>query len=144
MLEYTGSEIDRTEHVTEPRRQQFAFLQVATERQHREIGGQRKRRTVTIDVLIVAARWCIEGYAAEFRMRQREEERACDVADRVTDVTEQGVVELDQATIDVFVAGGCELTKHEGMAANRPLPVDDQAARQDVRAFDRDRDRGGY
>ncbi len=41
----------------------------------------------------------------------------------------------------IRVARGVHLLQHERMAANRALAEDDQAAREDVRAFDRDRDR---
>ena len=74
-------------------------------------------------------------------MRQREEERARQIADRIAGVSEQSVVELDQSAVDVFVASGGELTQYERMAANGTLAEDDQAAGQDVRALNRNRDR---
>ena len=41
------------------------------------------------------------------------------------------------------ILGGVHLGAHERMAADRALAEDDQVAREDVRAFDRDRDRHG-
>ena len=77
-------------------------------------------------------------------MRQGKEERTCDVTDCIADVAEQCVVELDQAAVDVLVAGRSEFAQHVRMTPDGALPVDDQAARQDVRAFHGDGDRGGY
>ncbi len=50
-------------------------------------------------------------------------------------------IELGHAGLAVRIARRIHFAQHEGMAAYGPLAEDDQAARQDVGAFDRDADR---
>ncbi len=57
-------------------------------------------------------------------------------------MAEQCRVERYRCLFAVGLAGCGHLLQHERMAADRALPEDDQAARQDVRAFDGDRN--GY
>ncbi len=83
------------------------------------------------------------GALVKRALRHRHDERAHGVRDREADVAEQRAVELVDALRAIRIARGVHLLQHERMAANRALPEDDQAARQDVRAFHRDRDRDG-
>ena len=56
MLEDGGSQIHRTKHIAETRRQKLLDFQLAAERQHREVRGQGKGGAVPVDVLIIASR----------------------------------------------------------------------------------------
>ena len=60
---------------------------------------------------------------------------------RVSDVREQRGVEFARRLVSAHVLGGAHLAQHVGVAADRALAEDDQAAREDVGAFHRDADR---
>ena len=51
----------------------------------------------------------------------------------------QVAVELAQAAAEIRVVGRLHFLQHEGMAADGALAEDDEAARENVRTFDRDR-----
>src|SRR5690606_15246667 len=111
----------------EATREAFLLLQIAAERQHRNVRRKRERGTEAVDMLIEAlCRACVR-YARKARQRQRHDERAHGIADRKADVPEQGLVELLQAPRLVLVARRFHLAQHERMATDRSLPEDDEA-----------------
>ena len=96
MLEHHRGEIHAREHVAEPRGEVFFFLQIAAERQHRDVDRERERRAEAHDVLVVALRRPAVRHAREARAGQRHHQRAHGVADREADVAEQRAIELVQ------------------------------------------------
>ena len=89
-------------------------------------------------MLVVARGFAAVRCCREARVGERHDERAHRVADREADVTEERAVEVVDALGAVRVLGGFHLAQHERMAAHCTLTKDDEAARQDVRAFDGD------
>jgi len=63
------------------------------------------------------------------------------IREREADVGEQCRVKVLEALLAIGIAGRVHLAQHERMAADRALPEDDQAAREDVGTLDGDRDR---
>ena len=135
------AEVQRRQHVAEPRRQVLLLLQVAAEREHRDVGREGEGGAEAVDVLEVARGRAGERRLDDARQRHRRHERAHGIRDREADVAEQRVVEIAHAALAVRVLRGVHLLQHERMAAHRALAEDDQAPRQDVRALDRDADR---
>ena len=89
-------------------------------------------------MLVVARGFAAVRCCREARVGERHDERAHRVADREADVTEERAVEVVDALGAVRVLGGFHLAQHERMAAHCTLTKDDEAAREDVRAFDGD------
>ena len=141
MLENGRSKIHRTEHIAEPRGQQLFLFEFSAQRKHRKIGRKRECCTVPVDILVIAARRCVQRYGAEFSVSQCEEERSRQVADRITDVSEECGIELVEPTFPVLVLGRVQFPENKWMASHRALPENNQAARQYICAFYSDGDR---
>ncbi len=141
MLQHHRGHVQRRQHVAEAGRQVFLLLEVAAERQHRHVRRKGELRAELVDVLVIAA--CRAGVRRirEPRESRGHHERACGVRQRVADVAEQRLVEIAQAPALVLLLGRVHFPEHVRMAADRALAQDHEAAREDVRTLDRDRDR---
>jgi hypothetical protein len=58
-------------------------------------------------------------------------------------MAEEQAIEVLQALFAIRIVGGLDFAEREGVTADCALAVDDQAARQDIRALDGDRNRQG-
>ena len=72
---------------------------------------------------------------AEFGVCQCEEERTCQVANRIANMTEQGFVKINEPAITIFVACCLHFGKNEWVASDGSLAKNNQAPRQDICTF---------
>src|SRR3546814_3299266 len=79
--------------------------------------------------------WSSDVCSSDLRAGDRQRERTHRAIDRETDMSEHQPVELAQ----IVLARRFHFREHVLVATDRALTVDHQVARQDVRAFDRDR-----
>ena len=140
VLEHHRGEVHRREHVAEARGEVFLLLQIAAEREHGDVDGERERRREAHDVLVVALGVADFRHVREARVGERHDEGAHRVADGEADVAEQRRIEFIDTLLAVRVARGVHFLEHERMAAYRALAEDDERAREDVGAFHRDGD----
>ncbi len=68
VLQHHRREIHAGQHVAEAGRQVFFLLQVAAERQHRDVDDERERRAESHDVLVIARRRPGDRRAREARI----------------------------------------------------------------------------
>src|SRR5262245_35147656 len=138
-LEHGGEEIKLGENVAEARGEHLLALERAAQRQERHVDGEREGRRVASELLIEAAR-------SSRRRRRREDAgprpppRAKAVGQAVPEMTPERAVELFEAAGAVGILERGHFLEQVGMAADRALPELDEAARDDVGAFDRDAD----
>ena len=134
-------EIQLAENVTQTRRQAFLAFERTAERHHRDIGTQCEGGAHPVQLLKIVPCRPIDRCTGKASARQAEEQAARDIAEHEADVTEDRMVEVDQATPRVRVLCGLELFQDPRMAAHRTLTENNHAAGQDVGALDGDRDR---
>ena len=121
VLEHHRGEVHGREHVAQARGEILLLLQVAAEREHGDVDGERERRRETHDVLVIALGVAHFGHVREARVRERHDERAHRVADGEADVAEQRAIEFVDALLAVRVARGVHLlaARTDG-SASRP------------------------
>src|SRR5258708_12136984 len=73
------------------------------------------------------------------RERYAQDERTRGIGDGEPDVAHERAIELGYAGCAIGIARRIHLAQHEGMAADRSLAEDDEAARQAIGPFHRDR-----
>ena len=81
------------------------------------------------------------GDSCEARIGQRHNQRTHRVADRKAHMPKQRVVEFSNTLGSIRIARRFHFLENKRMATDRSLTEDDQAARQNVRAFHGDGDR---
>ena len=135
MLEHHRSQIHVREDIAEPCREILLLLQVAAEAQHCHIDREGEARREAHDVLVIPRGGTFGRHLGEACVGEGHDERAHGVAQREADVAEQRAVEVREPLLAVRVTRSFHFLEHERMAAHRPLTKDDEAARQDVRAF---------
>src|SRR5262249_30235709 len=137
-LEHGGEEIKLGEDVAEARGEHLLALERTAQRQQRHVDGEREGRRVASELLIEAAR--------PPRRRRRREHAAGPgappgakrVGDAVPEMSPERAIELRKAAGAVGILERRHFLEQVGMAADRALPELDQAARDDVGAFDGD------
>ena len=141
-LERGADQVHLRQDVAQARRQALAALQAAAQHQHRGVGQQGEGGGITAEQLVVALHLgCHVGIDANpAAAGQGRAQRAQFVACHETDMAPEGAIEVVQALLAVRRLGRLHLGQHIGMAADRALAEDDQAAGQDVGAFDGDAD----
>ena len=140
-LQRRRTQIHLAQHITQPRGDFFAPLQRTTQHRHRHIRTQRKRCGEARQLLVVTTGVGSPGRLHAAAAGQPEHQAARGVAQCKSDVPEQRLVELIQATLAVMIVYRGNFFQHIRMRAYRSLPENHQRASQDIRAFHRDGDR---
>ncbi|MNI53024.1 hypothetical protein D3C73_1078380 [compost metagenome] len=139
-LEHRRQQVKLRQHVTQARRDHFAALQPTAQLRQGGVGQQREARRIAPQPPIVARR----GAGHRRRRQQTARPRAADGAQRVLagvpQVAPEDIVKDLDAALFVGVGQRHHFRHQVRMRADGALPEDDQVARQDVGAFDRDRD----
>ena len=141
-LERGADQVHLRQDVAQARGQALAALQAAAQHQHGGVCQQREGSAVAAELLVVTLHLGrdVGVHADQAGAGQRGAQRAQLVLHDEAHVAPEGAVEVMQTLLAVGRLRGLHLGQHVGMAADRALAEDDQAAGQDVGAFHGDAD----
>src|SRR5262249_28519806 len=139
-LEHGGKKIKLRENVAEARGEHLLALERAAQGQQRHVDGEREGRRVASELLVEAGRSPRRRRRREHAAGPRPPPRAKAVGQAMPEMTPERAIELREAAGAVGILERRHFLEQVGMAADRTLSELDEAARDDVGAFDGDAD----